>query len=251
MSFPAKSQGRNSNLWVHLLQRYQHSASMAHFGTKSLAWGVRCSASNVIKPCAWSTSWNGQVTHTCLKTVRTNKHTHAHKQKTHRNTHTQNNTTLSQHNKIEQNSTQNANNTHTTHHNTHLWLSSLHTSVGIQWTYSILFASVAQPRMGRSPNIFKYCWPHMAKFLATMGSTTCQYHVWSQCPITFPWMARRLKDMDLFGILELATKPYPWTTGFLVSFLTEAGGKIPKLLHVQHMLLSTIWCWISKDLLDD
>lgn len=179
-------------------------------------------------------------THTRAQTKNTQKHAHTK----------QHNTVTAQQNRTELNAKRKQH-THTTHHNTHLWLSSLHTSVGIQWTYSILFASVAQPRMGRSPNIFKYRWPHMAKFLATMGSTTCQYHVWSQCPITFPWMARRLKDMDLFGILELATKPYPWTTGFLVSFLTEAGGKIPKLLHVQHMLLSTIWCWISKDLLDD
>lgn len=179
-------------------------------------------------------------THTRAQTKNTQKHAHTK----------QHNTVTTQQNRTELNAKRKQH-THTTHHNTHLWLSSLHTSVGIQWTYSILFASVAQPRMGRSPNIFKYCWPHVAKFLATMGSTTCQYHVWSQCPITFPWMARRLKDMDLFGILELATKPYPWTTGFLVSFLTEAGGKIPKLLHVQNMLLSTIWCWISKDLLDD
>ena len=63
-------------------------------------------------------------TSTCLKTVRTNKHTHTHTRaqtKTHRNTHTQNNTTLSQHNRIEQNSTQNANNTHTQHITTHTY----------------------------------------------------------------------------------------------------------------------------------
>ena len=251
MSFSAKSQGRNSNLWVHRLLRYQHSASMAHFGTKSLAWGVRCSASNVIKPCAWYQL--GMVKlhmlgkYWCTKhiymfedgahkqTHTTKKHTHTH---THRHTEQHNRT---QHNRTELNTK-----------------CKQHTLMTLLATYKRrhtmnLFHPICKcctTKNGKESKNFQLLLATYGQITATMVST-CQYHVCSQCPITFPSMARRLKDMDLFGILELATKSYPWTTGFLVRFLTEAGGKIPKLLHVQHMLLSTIWCWISKDLLDD
>ena len=48
-------------------------------------------------------------------------HTRAQTKNTQKHAHTQNNTTLSQHNRIEQNLTQNANNTHTQHITTHTY----------------------------------------------------------------------------------------------------------------------------------
>ena len=49
--------------------------------------------------------------------------------------------------------------------------------------------------------------------------------------------ARALEDMYLLGILPFPTESYPCSSGFSMGSLTKAGGEIPKLFHVQHMLL--------------
>lgn len=43
--------------------------------------------------------------------------------------------------------------------------------------------------------------------------------------------------MYLLGILQFPTESYPCSSGFSMGSLTKAGGEIPKLFHVQHMLL--------------